>query len=169
MLAESVKGESFVGFLTCCCVVYLQFHLLAEAMDVLHSLIDAIVMGEEALVETYLNLGANVQSKSSEGYTVLHWAAASSEGEKLVPYLLTKGVEVNTQDEKGYSPLHVHALRGRIYGVSCLLHAGADPNLTTKEEKYTPLHLAVMHNQTEVVSILLSFGADPSMEPLAPK
>jgi ankyrin repeat protein len=136
-------------------------------MDLLHSLLDAIVMGEEALVETYLNLGANINMTTSEGYTVLHWAAASSEGEKLVPFLIGKGIALNLQDNNGYTPLHLHALRGRIYGVSCLLHSGASPNITTTEHHYTPLHLAVMHNQTEVVSILLSFGADSSLEPLA--
>jgi ankyrin repeat protein len=134
-------------------------------MDLTQPLMDAVVVGEENLIDIYLNMGTTINVKTSDGYNVLHWAAASSEGEKLVPYLIAKGIDVNSQDIRGYSPLHVHALRGRVYGVSCLLHNGADPNITTNEEKYTPLHLAIMHNQTDVISVLLSFGADPTIEP----
>ena len=130
-------------------------------MDMLQPLMDAVVSGEENLVEIYLQLGANIIMSSKEGYTVLHWAAASSDGERLVTYLINKGADMNLPDHHGYSPLHLHALRGRVYGVSSLLHAGADPNITTVTDKFTPLHLAVMHNHIEVVNVLLAFGADP--------
>lgn len=52
---------------------------------------------------------------------------------------------------------------GRVYGVSCLLQAGAAVNIVSPQNHLTPLHLAVLHNQIEVANILLAYGADTSV------
>ena len=129
-------------------------------MDLIQPMMDAIVQGEENLVTVYLQLGGSLHMTTPEGYSVLHWTAGSSEGEKLVNYLITKGAEMNIQDNEGYTPLHVHAARGRLYGVSALLHAGADPNICTYQEQLSPLHIALLHHHNEIASILMAYGAD---------
>ncbi len=136
-------------------------------MDLLEPMMDAIVQGEENLVNVYLQLGATLNMTTSEGYSVLHWTAGSAEGEKLVNYLIMKGAEMNVQDNEGYTPLHIHALRGRLYGVSSLLHAGADPNICTFHEQLSPLHIALLHKHTEIASVLMAYGADTHGKPLS--
>lgn len=81
-------------------------------MDLLDPLFDAIVQGEEQLVQMYLQLGADLKMKGLDGQSVLHWAAASQFGELLMQYLIDRGADLEALDNHGYAPLHVHSLRG---------------------------------------------------------
>ena len=135
-------------------------HIETLDMDILQPMLDAVVQGEETLVNMYIQLGATLDMKTPEGQTALHWTAGSTEGEKLVNFLITRGAELNIQDNEGYTPLHIHALRGRLYGVSSLLHSAANPNICTFREQLSPLHIAILHKQSEIASVLMAFGAD---------
>jgi Ankyrin repeat len=52
------------------------------------------------------------------------------------------GALIDVKDNKGRTPLHLHSARGRSFGVTCLLHQGADVNLQTTDTLSTALHLA---------------------------
>lgn len=129
-------------------------------MDLVEPLFDAVVQGEEQLVLMYLHIGAHINAKGYDGQNVLHWAAASPFGEQLLSFLINKGADITAEDKMGYTPLHLHALRGRVYGTSCLLQAGAPVNVASERNGFTPLHLAILHNHIEVANILLAYGAD---------
>ena len=58
------------------------------------------------------------------GLTALHWTAASSEAEFLVPVLLARGSNIDARDLLGRTPLHFHSAQGRGFGTACLLHRG---------------------------------------------
>jgi ankyrin repeat protein len=128
-------------------------------MDLRDALFDAVVKGDEATVCHILNIGGNLAINDSDGYTALHWSAASAEGEKLVPLLVSKKANINVRDNFGQTPLHVHCSRGCIYGVACLLHHGADPNCRTTDTNQSALDLAEHHNQDEIIKLLLTYGA----------
>lgn len=129
-------------------------------MDLIEPMFDAVVNGEEQLILTYLSLGANITGQGDDGQNVLHWAAASPFGEQLLSFLIARGADLNAEDNMGYTPLHLHALRGRVYGTSCLLQAGAAVNAVSAKNGFTPLHLAILHNHIEVANVLLAYGAD---------
>lgn len=129
-------------------------------MDLIEPMFDAVVNGEEQLILTYLSLGANITGQGDDGQNVLHWAAASPFGEQLLSFLIARGADLNAEDNMGYTPLHLHALRGRVYGASCLLQAGAAVNAISAKNGFTPLHLAILHNHIEVANVLLAYGAD---------
>jgi len=128
-------------------------------MDFQSLLLDAVVKGDESTVFHVLALGGNVNGPDASGLTALHWASVSSDAETLVPMLLARGAKINARDTNGVTPLHLHAAQGRCFGVACLLHQGADPNLQTNDTLSTPLHFAAFHKQANVARLLLAYGA----------
>lgn len=94
-----------------------------------------------------------IDAVDSSGKTILHWCSVSEESEKLIPELINTGLNINAVDKLGKTPLHYLAARGRLYGASCLLHHGADPNIIATSDQTTPLHYAVF---TESLFLLMS-------------
>ncbi len=133
---------------------------IERKMDLIEPMFDAVVSGEEQLILTYLNMGGDISAQGDDGQNCLHWAAASPFGEQLLSFLIARGANLSAEDNMGYTPLHLHALRGRTYGTSCLLQAGAQVNAVSTKNGFTPLHLAILHNHIEVANILLAYGAD---------
>eukprot|EP01039_Chlorochromonas_danica_P001344 gene1344-1466_t len=65
----------------------------AVEMDLWDPLLDAVLQGEENLVQLYISMGANLSTLcDQEGRGVLHWSAATPSGELLVPLLIAKGI-----------------------------------------------------------------------------
>lgn len=129
-------------------------------MDLIEPLMDAVIHGEEGLLQMYIGMGASLATScDQQGRGVLHWSAASDSGENLVPYLIAKGAKLNMQDNDGFTPLHIYAITGRTYGLTALLHHGADPNLISSLNSLTPLHVALQHNRSETANMLLCYGA----------
>jgi ankyrin repeat protein len=123
-------------------------------------LFDSVIKGDEISLNHYISLGADINCKDKNGITLLHLSSTSSESEKLIPYILEKGSNLDSIDNKGVTPLHMMCANNRLYGVLCLLHNGANPNLKTFDEsKSTCLNFAIAYNNTEIENLLLSFGA----------
>eukprot|EP01032_Pedospumella_encystans_P020029 gene20029-22763_t len=130
-------------------------------MDLIDPLFDAVIKGDDSIVNHVLSLGISLTVNDEDGLTVLHWAASSTEGEKLVPFLIANGAMIDAKDNFGRTPLHIHCARGRIYAVACLVYHGADTNCQTLDTGFTPLQVASSHGHDEIQRILLAYGATP--------
>jgi hypothetical protein len=62
-----------------------------------------------------------------DGWTPLHYAAASNEGESMVAWLVDRGALVDAQAPNGNTPLMMAARDGTIASAELLLRLGADP------------------------------------------
>jgi len=79
------------------------------------------------VLETLINLGADVNARDLLKFTPLHYAAAFNENPEVVELLIDKGAEVNAVDLEGRTPLHTAAINQKNPEViAVLLKAGAD-------------------------------------------
>jgi len=102
------------------------------------------------LVETLLELGADVAASNRRGAQPLHYAADGAPGSKgwdpegqaaVITALIAAGADPDATDKSGVAPLH-RAVRTRCAeAVRALLEAGADPNLKNRSGS-SPMKLA---------------------------
>lgn len=71
-------------------------------------------------------------------------------------------VNITSTDVDGDTPLHVLVWRENIFGVKCLIAAGADVN-AIGDMSETSLHVAVRQDNAEIISLLLENGAEPDI------
>lgn len=96
---------------------------------------------------------------------MLHWTASSPSGETLVPMMISKGVFIDAVDNFGRTALHLLAALGRINGVTCLLHHGADVNIREHVNNLLAIDYASIHGHDDVVKVLMAYGAQPTEIP----
>ncbi|XP_043469266.1 ankyrin-1-like [Leptopilina heterotoma] len=105
-----------------------------------------------------LSKGANVNSETKNGVTVLH--AASHYGlAKVVEAILEYNGNVNSRLKNGITPLHLSAQRGNVEICEMLLLKGADINAKHDDLK-SALHIASEEGHKEICKILLEYGAE---------
>ncbi|CAJ1099300.1 E3 ubiquitin-protein ligase MIB2-like isoform X2 [Octopus vulgaris] len=114
-------------------------------------------------VEVLLSRGSEINGKSDNGWTPLHFAAnATPEWTDGVKELMKhSAVEVNPRNEDGQTPLHWACDRGYLHTVELLLgHNGIDANVVNNKGD-TPLHVAVQRQRYNIVSkMLIQFGEE---------
>ena len=88
--------------------------------------------GPLEMLDALLAAGAACDATDSEGWTALHYAASSGQGE-LVARLIKAGAPLNavTRD-RGWTPLTRAAFRSCPHVIEALLAAGADSSLQTE-------------------------------------
>jgi len=124
----------------------------------LTALYKACVDGSLDIATVLLDAGADVNLKSTQGYTPLY-AAVQSKHKPVVEYLLSKGASI---DEKlgplGLTAFYKASIDGSLDIAKVLVDAGADINMKSTEG-YTPLFVAVQNKHKPVVEYLISKGA----------
>ena len=126
----------------------------------LHS---AVRGGNEAIIETLLSSGLDIDSRGNNGTTPLMLAAAKGD-EKTVDLLLSKGADPHLKNFIGRNLLHAAAEGGNISIVKSMLSRGIDIDSKDDESSsVTPLIIAVKENHVEVMKYLLQKGADISL------
>jgi len=110
-------------------------------------------------IQRFVEQGADVNAKESEGWHALQ-LAAKREDIEIVRYLLDKGAEINAENNGGVTALGSAAFRGYTDIVNLLLERGADVNAGSRDEDGTALSCAVAGDHTNLVAILLDKGAD---------
>lgn len=121
-------------------------------------LLDAAKDGNLDQVKSLIEQGADIEAKTDNGSTPLHWAAASGHTD-VANLLLEKGADIEAKDRGGWTPLHWAAANGQTDIANLLLEKGADIDAKTNDGK-TPLHLAAYKGHTAVAEMLIEKGAD---------
>ena len=76
----------------------------ANTSQDLKGIINAATNGDLASVQAYLDAGVNINSRDSNGWTPLHWAA-SEDYDQIVKLLIDNGAKINVKDDLGDTPL----------------------------------------------------------------
>ncbi|XP_042861941.1 26S proteasome non-ATPase regulatory subunit 10-like isoform X2 [Penaeus japonicus] len=125
-----------------------------ESRDPLH---EAAKGGQEAVVETLLNFGAQVNAKNRGGETPLHWASLNGH-HAVAETLLEKGGEVNAKAKDGRTAMHLAAWKGHTAVLEVLREGGADVD-AADGKGVTPLHKAASLGHLLAIFMLMNFGA----------
>lgn len=124
-------------------------------------MIYATVVDNVDAVELLLESGANVNAKTPQNQTALHYACQKGFA-KIAESLLLYRAEINVRDSALHqTPLHNAVLfaGGSLELVQLLVERGADVNATSKNG-WTPLHRAASKGFTNVCEYLIAMGAD---------
>lgn len=83
----------------------------------------ACLRGQQGLAARLVKRGASIRR---DGWTPLHYAAASNEGESMVAWLVDRGALIDAEAPNGNTPLMMAARDGTIASAELLLRLGAD-------------------------------------------
>ena len=122
---------------------------------------EAAALGDTQALQQFLESGADVAARSSDGFTLLHLAAFFNQP-AIARLLLDNGAEVNAVagNSSRVCPLHSAVACGAVEIVKLLLENGADAN-AGQQGGWTALQAAARHGNQEMVDLLLQHGADP--------
>jgi hypothetical protein len=121
-------------------------------------LIQAAGKGDTAAVKSLIAKRADVNARSSSGYTALMVAIDGGHAE-TVRALLEGGADANAKTNDGYSPLMHADDKGDLGIATALLDKGADAN-AKNNDGWTALMTAADRGHADIVTILLGRGAD---------
>ncbi len=117
----------------------------------------AAFKGDVAKVQTFIQGGADVNSKDRFGCTPLHWAVRAGTSD-VADFLVARGADVNARDDHGLSPL---LAASRLDLIKVLVSKGADVNAKDDTFGYTKLNGACLFgNDMDLAAFLVSQGAD---------
>ena len=114
--------------------------------------------GHKSLVQLLLDVGAEIETQYSLGYTALHWAAFCRQ-EAAVRLLLENGADVEAKTGDKESALHLAVRAGSEAVVRLLLENGADVEAKTGDER-SALHIAASVGNEAVVKLLVERGSN---------
>jgi TolB-like protein len=115
-------------------------------------LANAIVQNDIGAVQTLITGGADVNEKSPENFSPLHWAAEHGRTE-IARLLIDKGADMNLRSVNYGTPLMVASYRGHKDIVKLFLEKGADASVTDAYGK-TALSYAQEYQLAEIARIL---------------
>ena len=135
----------------------LAFLLPATAAAADAPLRDAVERGAPAAVRALIDKGADVNAKSVDGTTPLHWAVYADRLE-IALMLLRAGARAAEGDRYGVTPLYLAAENGNADMIRYLIDAGADPNAVDPAGE-TALMTAARTGAPDALRVLLDRGA----------
>jgi len=109
------------------------------------------------IVNIFLENGAQIKTRDSEGRTSL-WSAASNGQTDVVRALVSAGADVNTQRNDGVSALSMASKEGYVDIVNIFVDKGAQIEIKDNHA-HTPLFMAASNGRTDIVHTFLDNGA----------
>jgi ankyrin repeat protein len=140
------------------CVLMAGGGVASAAVDTPTRLIDAIKTGNRSAVAALLKQPVEINSRTADGTTPLHWAARVDDVE-IVRQLLRAGANAQAANRYGVTPLSLAVANGSAPIAEALLKAGADANAALPEGE-TILMTAARTGAPAVVALLAEHGAD---------
>jgi len=134
--------------------------LLAAARAAEPPLVAAAKARDWEALERLLEQGADVDAKTPDGTTALHWASYW-DNVQAAERLIRARADVNAANELGATPLWNASMNGSAPMVRVLLRAGADPDAALLAGE-TPVMTAARTGAADVLELLLAAGADPN-------
>ena len=123
----------------------------------------ASISSSSLLIQTLIDLGADMNAQSTDGNVAPLKLAADWNNYMATRMLLEHGADPNIQDIRGDTPLHSSIQEGFFKISQLLIEAGCNINLRNKQGR-TPLFLAVKKHDEKLVQLLLECNADVNME-----
>ncbi len=125
-------------------------------------MLDKISDGRTDLVFDYLSEGHAVNSKDSNGVSLIEWCAYHGDV-SAIKFLLANGESLQSLGEN--LDLNGASFHGHWQLCQFLIENGADVNLPLPETGETPLHSAICKANpayNQVIKVLLANGANPN-------
>jgi len=127
---------------------------LVEGEDPIHR---AAFLGQDELIEKYIQEGVDPDVRDSHGETALHKAVRQGHYTTVLT-LLYNGAIPNVRDGLGLAPLHWLALKGNNQLVELLMQFGADVNVRDSFGAMTPFTYARLLGYKKLARMLARFG-----------
>jgi Ankyrin repeats (3 copies)/Sel1 repeat len=120
------------------------------------ALLRSVILNHRGVAESLLAKGADVNEKTPDGLTPLHYSAARGY-KSMVELLLANNADVNVVDKNGWTPLHYAVQENQETIVELLLANGAEVN-AKNNAGLTPLHLSADSGHESVSELLRQHG-----------
>mmetsp|Transcript_37245 Transcript_37245/g.87906 ORF Transcript_37245/g.87906 Transcript_37245/m.87906 type:complete len:565 (+) Transcript_37245:200-1894(+) len=119
----------------------------------------AAMQGHEAVLETLLALGAQLNVSAGTGDGVLHYAAEGGQVAMIRKLVESMGVGVETEGFGDTTPLFSAVEQGKVHALQALIELGANVNHSDAWST-TALHFACSLGRADMVDILVKNRAD---------
>lgn len=126
--------------------------------SVASAVVDAARLQDEAAVLAMIASGADVNERSPDGTSALHWAVYNGNS-SLVDALLKAGADPSAVNDYGSTPLSEAAITGNAAVIESLLEAGADPD-SANADGQTALMVIARSSNVDAARVLIEHGAD---------
>jgi uncharacterized protein len=120
--------------------------------------IQSVRNGDEAIVATMIQKGADVNAPETNGTTALQWAVYQ-QNTGMVKRLLAAGAKVRVINDFGSSPMQQAAVTGNAEIIRMLLAAGADVE-SANADGQTALMVVARTGKVDAARLLLDAGAN---------
>jgi uncharacterized protein len=147
-----------VSFARDAVVVALAACGISFAASAAEDLIAAAQRNDTTVALAAIEDGIDVNSKSPDGTTALHWAVYNG-NLALVERLIARGADVTSANEFGSTPLAEAATVGDVGVMAALLDAGAAVDAPGADGQ-TPLMVVARSSNTAAAEVLIANGAD---------
>jgi ankyrin repeat protein len=130
--------------------------------ELIKSLNNAVAAGDIEKIRSFIDAGADVNTKANGGASLLHIALLGGH-EAAAALLISKGVDTHATMTDGTTTLHFAVLRNCKEIANFLIDDGVDVNAIGANFG-SPLHLAANTGNTEIAEMLIAKGADVNIK-----